>query len=86
MKKMKEIFGEIVLCYIDVERSNSNEGIHYHKKSNRIGYEVLRDMYTLSQCGGLIAGKSHVSTVARVEKCSRNEAYSYLNIIDKGLN
>lgn len=86
MNAIKEIYSDKVLCYTDVERSSTDEGVHYHNKSNRIGYEVLRDMYTLSQCGGLIAGKSQVSTVARVEKCSRDEEYSYLNIIDKGLN
>lgn len=86
MNAIKEIYNEKVLCYNDVERSSADEGVHYHKKSSRIGYEVLRDMYTLSQCGGLIAGKSQVSTVARVEKYSRDEEYSYLRIIDKGLN
>lgn len=83
---MKNYYNGKVVSYEDVSRSDRDVGIHYTNRSSRIGYEVLRDMYTLSQCGGLIAGNSQVSIVARIEKYSRNEKYRYINIIDKGLN
>lgn len=60
---------------------NSREGHHY-----LLAYEVLRDMLTLSECEGLIAGVSQVSICTRIAKASRGEEYRFLQIIDNGKN
>lgn len=84
-------FKEQLCFYEDVVRSSGNETVmkseiqrkdhHYH-----LGLEVLRDMYTLSECAGLIAGLSQVSYAARITKISRNEEYADLLILNKGIN
>ena len=51
-----------------------------------LGYEVLRDMYTLASCDGLVAGLSQVSYAARICKRSRNEKYDIEMILNKGIN
>lgn len=63
--------------YLDIERVE-------HKYL--LGLEVVRDMYALSYCNGLIAGLSQVSICSRIVKKSRKEEYEYLKIIDHGLN
>ena len=52
----------------------------------RKGLEVLRDVYTLASCGGLVAGLSHVSILARIVKYSFDKKYSYQNILSNGIN
>lgn len=48
-----------------------------------LGYEVLRDMLTLSFCDGLVAGMSNVSFAAEVFKLSRSEKYMYKKMVDQ---
>lgn len=89
--KMKERYGEKVIYYDDVVRSSGDETVmnsadgrenhHY-----RLGLEVLRDMFTLAECDGLIAGLSQVSIAARIQKKSYDKEYEDLVIIDKGMN
>ncbi len=87
----KKEYGEKVVCFSDVVRGDTNKSVAF-SESNRschhykLAFEVLRDMYILSQCDGLIAGISQVSIIARVAKAARNEEYSYLKIIDNGKN
>lgn len=83
-------FGKNLLYYEDVTRSsgdvsvafsdNVRENHHY-----KLALEVIRDMYTLSRCNGLIAGKSQVSICAIIEN-RRNSPYEFLKIVDKGNN
>lgn len=85
-------FGEKTVCYykdtfrgntnISVAFSESNRNLHKYK----LGYEVLRDTWTLSRCKGLVSGVSQVSTCARIMKESRRESYEQIRIIDKGIN
>lgn len=90
-EKLKEEFGGNVYWYDDVYRGETNESIAF-SHSNReqhhykLGLEVLRDVYTLSKCDGLIAGLSQVSRAAQLFKKSRNESYNFLKIIDNGIN
>lgn len=51
-----------------------------------LGYEVLRDMLTLSFCDGLIAGYSNVRFAAEVYKLGRNETYLYRHLIKQEIN
>lgn len=86
----KKEFGDKLITYSDVTRSEGNvsvafssanrENHHYH-----LGQEVLRDMYTLARCDGLIAGKSQVSICAYIQK-KTNGDYCYREILDAGYN
>lgn len=91
VQMFRDRYGEMVVCYEDVYRGEGNESVAFsisdrdnHKY--RLAYEVLRDMYTLSKCSGLIAGVSQVSICTRIAKRARDERYDYLNIIDNGKN
>lgn len=68
-----EIFGCNVKSYSDVFRSNGNISVAFSESSReqhkfKLGYEVLRDTYTLSKCDILVAGLSNVSYAARILK------------------
>lgn len=83
-------FGSKVRYYRDVYRGEgstsvafSNDGRANHKYL--LGLEVLRDVYTLAQCEGLIAGISQVAYCARIMKKAWGAEFSYFKIIDKGL-
>lgn len=85
----REKYGDRIVWYSDVFRGDSNVSVAFSKSDRenhhyRLGYEVLRDMYTLSMCNGFIAGISQVSICARIAKRARDEEYTYLNIIDNG--
>lgn len=89
VKMFRDEFNEKMLFYQDVYRSKDNSAIHgsndkrpMHKYM--LGMEVLRDMYTLAECDGLIAGLSNVSTFARIVKYSLGKEYLYQRIFDKG--
>lgn len=88
---LKREFGDCVKQYSDVFRSDSKVSVAF-SKSNRenhhycLGFEVLRDAYTLSRCNGLVAGLSQVSFSAQLLKKSRNESYEFIKIIDNGIN
>lgn len=91
VEKFQKRFQEKLRCYQDVVRSGGRDTV-MHSEATRenhhylLGYEVLRDMYTLAACDGLVAGLSQVSFAARIQKKSRGEAYRQLVILDKGIN
>lgn len=82
-------FGENLLYYHDVTRSNGDDTV-MHSTSTRenhhylLGLEVLRDVYTMAACQGLVAGRSQVGYGARIQKYSTGVNYDDLKIIDKG--
>lgn len=86
----KERYGAKLLYYTDVHReagkknialcSVERENTHYLD-----GLEVLRDMYTLAECNGLIAGLSQISIAARIVRLARKGAFEYMKILDKGI-
>lgn len=91
LKKYQERFGEKVVFYQDVVRSDGNDTVMHSDvpRENHhylLGYEVLRDMYTLAACDGLIAGLSQVSYAARIQKKSTGKEYRSLVILEKGIN
>lgn len=90
MKKMKKRYKNVVL-YEDNKRSDNDVSVAFSKSNEenykyRLGYEVLRDSYTLARCDGLIAGYSQVSVGARINRASQKKGFSYCQIIDKGVN
>lgn len=91
LKKFTERYGSLVVFYRDVERSRSNHSVAFGKGKRKahkylLGLEVIRDMYALSKCTGLIAGISQVAICAQIHKLARGEHYCDLRIIDKGIN
>jgi len=83
-------YGEKMCFYKDVERSNKNRSVAF-SKSNRtqhkylLGLEVIRDMYTLSKCEGLVAGISQVAICAQIHKLADRQHYEDIKIIDEGI-
>lgn len=91
VKLFKKRFEDKVFFYSDVTRSEGNETVMKSKSERpnhhyELGFEVLRDMYSLSYCDGLVAGLSQVSFAARIQKKSTGREYSDLVILDKGIN
>lgn len=90
----KKKYGEMIVCYNDVTRAQSgskvlaifDDSIADEHKGYRLGYEVLKDMLTISKCDGIIAGLSYVSFAAEVFKRERGEAYLYKNYVEMKLN
>jgi len=64
--------GKVSVAFIENRRKNNNY---------RLGYEVLRDMYTLALCNGFIGGQSQVSLTARVYKESKDEKFDVLHVV-----
>lgn len=91
IKLFRKEFGDQLVYYSDVVRSDGEETVMHSAISRKnhhylLGLEVLRDMYTLASCEGLIAGLSQVSYSARIQKESSGVGYQDLKIIDKGIN
>ena len=88
--RIRDRFKDIdVLMFMDVYRSDGDKSVAFSEDKRKyhhylLGYEIARDMYTLSLCDGLIAGKSSVGFISNIYKHSRNEEYEYMNIIDNG--
>lgn len=71
LKKFREEFQDQLLMYPDTRRTSSHVGVHFlnsHRKHHHylLGYEVLRDVYTLSRAKAFVGGASNVSLAARV--------------------
>ena len=86
----KAEFGGKMVYYDDVVRSDGDISIafiEYEREHHHymLGLEVLRDMYTLAMCNGLIAGKSQVSICALIEN-RNHKVYEYVEILDDGYN
>ena len=78
-----------VLLFRDVYRSVGDRSVAFCESERKyhhylLGYEIARDMYTLSLCDGLLAGKSSVGFISNLYKHSRNEEYEFMHIIDNG--
>lgn len=91
IEKYRKQFGDKLVFYQDVVRSDGDDTVMHSEVQREnhhylLGYEVLRDMYTLAACDGLIAGLSQVSYAARIQKKSVGKEYGDLVILDKGIN
>ena len=91
LEKFSKQFGDKLAFYKDVVRSKGDDTVMHSRLERKnhhylLGYEVLRDMYTLAACDGLIAGLSQVSYAARIQKKSTGKEYSDLIILNKGIN
>lgn len=90
LEKYIHRYGEKLCFYEDVERSRQNKSVVFcegtrDRNKYLLGLEVIRDMYTLSMCAGLVAGVSQVAICAQIHKLSKKEKYEDRILIDKGL-
>ena len=87
----KHEYGDLVVCYNDVIRSQKGSKVLVImdgsiKRENNgflLGYEVLKDMLTLSFCDGIVAGLSCVSFAADVFKRGRGENYLSKDFVEQ---
>lgn len=91
VKLFDEAFPNQVIYYADTFRSENDEAVHGSSSTRErhefmLGLEVLRDVYTLVSCMGLVASVSNVPTLARVIKEARNEKYIDCSILYLGEN
>lgn len=90
LEKFIAHYGECLSFYTDVERAKGSEGVHFSQSERpnhkyRLGAEVIRDVYTMASCSGLLAGMSEVSICTRIAKRSQNVIYKKELILDKGI-
>ena len=90
LEKMKAYYGDKLLYYVDVHRGEGNIGVFDEKNDRPLnaylnGLEVVRDMYTLADCDGLICGLSQVSFMARIFRLSNGASYRKFEVLDKGI-
>lgn len=83
-------YGNKICFYNDVVRNNQDISVafkHSTREWNKylLGLEVIRDMYALSMCTGLVAGVSQVAICAQIHKLARKENYEDKIIINKGV-
>ena len=91
IRRFKDTFGDMVCFYSDTERSADGTAVHdsihtRHHDRYLLGYEVLRDAWTMSQCDGLVAGVSNVSVFAVIMNEATEKKYEYREIISHGKN
>lgn len=86
-----ERYGECVKYYQDVTRGDEKTSVAFSRLKREhhhylLGYEVLRDAYTLSRCEGFIGNLSQVSIGTQILKYSRSESFKFINIVDRGIH
>lgn len=80
-----------LVYYDDVLRTEGSIGPHSVESTRalhhyKLGLEVIRDVYTLATCDGLIAGLSQVSFAARYINFALDRHFDDLVILDHGVN
>ena len=96
LKAFIEKYQERLIYYKDVERSDglrmSCYGEIQRKQHHyRLGKEIIKDVYTLAACDGLVCSASYVSYMARIVKMASGKSYQTINSISstkrtKGMN
>lgn len=90
LQKFMDKFGDSLIYYQDVLRSavstialaaESKEELYHY----RMGYEVIRDVYTLAECDSLVGSTRLVPTSARIIKKALGKEYKICKIIDHGI-
>lgn len=90
LKLFKEKYRDNLLYFKDVNRSAGKLNVAYvqndRKNNNYLnGLEVVRDIYTIAYCDGLVAGLSQVSISARIINRSLDKIFEFEKIINKGI-
>jgi len=92
VEKFRKAFGERVRIYPDTFRDDGGDDSIAFSKSDRehhkyrLGLEVLRDQYTLTNCKGLVCGYSNVTFLARIMRKAWHERdFEDYVLIDNGI-
>lgn len=87
----KEKFGDKLYMYNDVVRG-TGETNAYNMKSKRpnhhylLGYEVMRDYYTLAACDAFVTSMSGVGITTQIVKKSQGQRFDKIVMLDAGIN
>lgn len=79
-----------LVYYKNTMRARGNKSVAFERNERKrnnylLGYEVLKDAYTLSACDGFVGCLSQVDIFVQILKRSKGQAFSSLKIIDKGI-
>ena len=83
----KSNFGEKLIEYHAVRTPAGSSQLSIFNEKNdsfQMGYEVLRDVYTLASCDAMLCGLSNVSYVTRIIKQSSDRNFEKLIVLNKG--
>lgn len=96
LKSFIDVFGDRLLYYKDIERSDGVRMSCYGERCRpmhhyALGKEIIRDVYTMAACQGLVCSVSYVSYIVRIVKKSRGCDFEAVECIKtqmrkKGLN
>lgn len=83
-------YGSKLIYYKGIHRGSGKINISFEKTNRKHdnylnGLEVLRDIYTLAYCNGLVAGLSQVSIMARIVNKGLEKNFIYEKIINNGI-
>ncbi len=90
-KTLEERYQGIIKMYKDVQRTSGDVSVAFidNERANHrylLGKEILRDVFSLSLCDGLVGGVSQVTFCANLFKKAGLEEYKDYHIIDNGIN
>lgn len=90
LRRYKTHFGHKVKYFTDTLRSTSDKSIAFSNEKREchhynLGKEVLRDVYVLSKCVCLLAGRSQVSFFASVFNQCYSDKYIEYKRLDNGI-
>ena len=92
VERFRREFGDAVKVYEDTYRDDgSGESIAFSKSDRenhhyKLGLEVLRDQYTLTNCTGIVCGYSNITFIARVmRRAWFDQNWEDYCLIDNGL-
>jgi len=91
LQLFRKEYGDRLVYYEDIERTTGTVGVHSKEVDRKfhhykLGLEILRDVYTLTACEGIITGLSQVSFAARYIKLSLGEEYQWQSVVQMKIN
>ena len=90
LKELKRKIGVPLVYYKNTMRASGNKSVaceRSERKNNNylLGFEVLRDVYTIAAADGFIGCLSQVDIFVQIIKKSRGQVFDSMRIIDKGI-
>lgn len=83
----KEKLGNSLFYYDDTDRVDNDSAVStYAGESYKLGLDVLRDVYTLAICTGLISGLSNVGWAAAAINAAWYKPFEQRVVLDNGTN
>ncbi len=91
IEQFKKEFSDKLVYYKDAFRTDNDVGPHSTPSDRpfhhyKLGLEVLRDVYTLANCGVLICGLSNVSLAARYVNLALDRIFDEVIVLNNGIN